>query len=159
MAWKDSLVRTSINKNKIVPQHRLSFRHCLYWESIRILLLIMHCLVCLNYPFQYFFTVSTTSIMLPSASGGKLCNGIIYNSLLQRYADNIIVSLFLKLWVDSLRLNLNEINLYGMTGTFLDQVSSVLLLRSLSTLSFPALNLHPGHTGRLSVFEEHHIKA
>ncbi len=54
MAWKDSLVWTSIDKNTIVPQHTLSFRHNLYRESKRILLLFMHCLVCLNYPDSIF---------------------------------------------------------------------------------------------------------
>ncbi len=98
--------------------------------------------------------------MLPSASGVKLCNGIIYNSLLQRYADNIIVSLFLKLWVDYIETwVLNEINLYGMTG----DIPRPGVFSSSPSFSFcsslPAQNLHPGHTGRLNVFEEHHIKA
>lgn len=157
MIWKDSLVCTSVNENKIIHQHTLSLRHSLYQEKIRILSLIKHCLVCLNdlvSIFIKYFTVLTTSVTLPSASGGKLRNCIIYNSLLQRYADNIIVSLFLKLWMDYSQWN--QFIWYDWDIPKPDILSFYFCSFN---LSLPALNLHPGHIGRLRVFEEHHIKA
>lgn len=109
---KDSLVWTPINKIKSFSStHFLSdiqrkVQVFFPWSYIVLSVWIIW--------FQYFLnTVSTTSITLPSASGKNLCNGIIYNSLLWRFADNLIVNLFLKLW-----MNING-DLFSMKSTYI----------------------------------------